>query len=380
MTPQSESADPHVPRNTLAVGDCLQSMASWPADSVDLVFADPPYNIGYTYDQYDDNRSDEDYIQWTCDWIDACTRLLKPTGSLYILIGDEYAAETRLHLKQLEKTGQLLFRNWIIWHYTFGQRCKVKFNRSHAHLFYCVGSAALTPQRKRKNKKNAKTKANSNADAKRSETSDPPDDQVRYQPKSDLVKNPPFTFHYDEVALPSARMTTYSDKRQNPKGKLPDDTWYLRQFPGTADWYTRPPEAQADGMFRPDEDTWCQSRLCGTFNERTGHPCQLPEALLERIVRVSSNPGDLVFDPFAGSGTTLAVAKRLGRDYLGCEMSDQYAEQVRQRLDAQPVDVERSTDSSDAPARGADADAPSDSTDAAPSNESDQQRDASLFA
>lgn len=62
---------------------------------------------------------------------------------MYILIGDEYAAETRVHLKQLERDGQLVFRNWIIWHYTFGQNCKAKFNRSHAHLFYCVGSAAL---------------------------------------------------------------------------------------------------------------------------------------------------------------------------------------------------------------------------------------------
>jgi site-specific DNA-methyltransferase (adenine-specific) len=58
----------------------------------------------------------------------------------------------------------------------------------------------------------------------------------------------------------------------------------------------------------------------------------MPEAVLERIVRVSSNPGDLVLDPFAGSGTTLAVAKRLGRHYLGVELSPEYAERVRQRL------------------------------------------------
>ncbi len=60
----------------------------------------------------------------------------------------------------------------------------------------------------------------------------------------------------------------------------------------------------------------------------------MPEALLERIIRVSSKPGDLVFDPFAGSGTTLAVAKRLDRHYLGFELSTEYAEQVRLRLES----------------------------------------------
>ena len=291
-----------IPTNQLVAGDCLKLMAAWPAGSMDLIFADPPYNIGFTYDTYHDRLSDEDYVAWTCDWIDGCVRLLKPGGSFYVLIGDEYAAETRLHFKELQEAGRLLFRNWIIWHYTFGQRCRVKFNRSHAHLFYCVGSAAL----------NGKGKAKVN------------------------TKNPPFTFNYDAVALPSARMTTYNDKRQNPRGKLPDDTWYLKRFPDTESWYTRPQDAAAQEggeYFDPDLDTWYQSRLCGTFKERQQwHPCQLPETLLERIIKVSSNEGDLVFDPFAGSGTTLAVANRLGRKWIGCELSKDYAEKAEARI------------------------------------------------
>ncbi len=296
-------APPAPPRNDLVQGDCIEQMNAWAAERVDLIFADPPYNIGYEYDTYHDRREDEEYVAWTRDWIDACTRLLKPSGSLYILIGDEFAAETRLHLKQLQRDARLLFRNWIVWHYTFGQRCKAKFNRSHAHLFYCVGSAAVTRDGK---------------------------------PRADLAKRQPFTFHYDEVAVPSARMTTYNDRRQNPRGKLPDDTWYLKRFPATAHWYTRPQDAaeqEQGGYFDPDLDTWYQSRLCGTFRERQQwHPCQLPEALLERIIRVSSNPGDLVFDPFAGSGTTLAVARRLGRDWLGCELSADYRDRALQRI------------------------------------------------
>lgn len=287
------------------VGDCIERMSGWDADSVDLVFADPPYNIGFEYDGvYTDRRSDEDYLSWTYEWVDAATRLLKPTGSMYLLIGDEYAAELRVHLKKLERDGRLLFRNWIVWHYSFGQRCKLKFNRSHAHLFYCVGSAALNPRTRR--------------------------------PRSNLAQRPPFTFNYDAVAVPSARMTTYGDKRSNPRGKLPDDTWLLKNFPAMKAWHLRPDDARADAaapLLAEDGDTWAISRLCGTFKEREQwHPCQLPEALLERVVRVSSNPGDLVLDPFAGSGTTLSVASRLGRRWLGCELSGGYADKAEARI------------------------------------------------
>ena len=250
---------PEPPKDELRVGDCIELMQQWPSASVDLVFADPPYNIGYTYDKYDDRRSHDEYVDWTHHWIDGCVRLLKPTGSLYVLIGDEYAAEVRLRLRRHENDGRLRFRNWIIWHYTFGQNCKLKFNRSHAHLLYAVGPG---PARGGK--------------ASRPE-------------KDSTGKDAGFTFNRDAIAVPSARQTTYADRRANPKGKLPDDTWYLR------------PQETDKEYFRPDSDTWYQSRLCGTFNERVRwHPCQLPEALLERIIKVSSNPGDLVFDPFAG--------------------------------------------------------------------------------
>ena len=276
-----------LPVNDIALGDCIESMNSWPEDSVDLIFADPPYNIGYQYDHYEDKRDDHEYVQWTQDWIGACARLLKPSGSFYILIGDEYAAETRMYLKELERENKLVMRNWIIWHYTFGQNCKIKFNRSHAHLFYCVGSGIFGCK--------------------------------------DVTKNPPFTFNRLDIAIPSARQTTYKDKRANSTGKLPDDTWYLR-----------PQNAMADDVskyFGPGEDTWYEPRLCGTFKERQQwHPCQLPESLLRRIVKLSSNAGDLVFDPFTGSGTTLAVAHQLDRKWLGCELSEQYAAKAKTRI------------------------------------------------
>ncbi len=249
-------------------GDCLKKLAGLPAGSVDLAFADPPFNIGYEYDVYQDSRRKTDYLKWTDDWLAAVKRVLKPSGSFYVAIGDEYAAEMKVRLDALGFT----MRNWIIWHYTFGVSCTKKFSRSHAHIFYYVAD-----------------------------------------PKS-------FTFNPDPVRVPSARQTMYADRRANPVGKLPDDTWVLR------------PQESVE-HFREDSDTWHLNRVCGTFKERTQqHPCQMPESVLERIIAVSSNPGDIVLDPFAGSGTTLAVAKRLRRRYLGVELSAEYTDAIRDRL------------------------------------------------
>ena len=253
--------------NRVLTGDCLRLLQELPAESVHLAFADPPFNIGYEYDVYNDRKGRAEYLAWTQRWLAAVRRVLRPDGSFYVAIGDEYAAEIKVRLDDLGLT----LRNWIVWHYTFGVHCTRKFTRSHAHIFYYV------------------------ADPRR------------------------FTFDSDAVRVPSARQTTYADRRANPKGRVPDDTWVLRP-------------QEEERCFRPQTDTWYVPRVCGTFKERTGHPCQMPEAVLERIVRVSSNPGDLVLDPFAGSGTTLAVALRLGRRYLGIELSAEYAERVRQRL------------------------------------------------
>ena len=257
----------YMTRNDVLTGDCLQILPTLKAESVDLLFADPPFNIGYEYDEYEDDQNPLVYLKWTERWLGEARRLLKPTGSLFVAIGDEYAAEVKIRLDALG----LKMRNWIVWHYTFGVNCTRKFNRSHAHIFYYVA------------------------------------DEAR------------FTFNADVIRVPSARQTTYADRRANPTGKLPDDTWVLRP-------------QEDDRFFLAESDTWYVPRICGTFKERGDHPCQMPEALLERIIRVASNPGDLVFDPFAGSGTTLSAAKKLNRDYLGIELSPAYAEKVRDRL------------------------------------------------
>ena len=245
-------------------------MNGLPEGCVDLAFADPPFNIGYKYDVYDDRREREHYLDWSRAWISAVYRALKPSGSFWLAIGDEYAAE----LKILSQEIGFHSRSWVVWYYTFGVNCVNKFTRSHAHLFY-------------------------------------------------FVKDPTaFTFRGDapENRIPSARQLVYNDSRANPKGRLPDDTWILR------------PQDMAD-CFTPEEDTWYFPRVAGTFKERAGfHGCQMPEQLLGRIIRYCSNEGETVMDPFSGSATTLVTAKKLNRNYLGFELSPEYAARGAERL------------------------------------------------
>jgi site-specific DNA-methyltransferase (adenine-specific) len=239
--------------------------------SIDLAFADPPFNIGYDYDVYADQLAADEYLGWTRKWGAALTRVLKPDGTFWLAIGDDFAAELKMIF---QRELHLTCRSWVIWYYTFGVNCKHKFSRSHTHLFH-------------------------------------------------FVKNPKkFTFNTAAISVPSARQLVYGDPRGNPAGRLPDDTWILR------------PQDLKSG-FEPEENTWYFPRVCGTFKERAGwHGCQMPEQLLGRIIKACSNPNETVLDPFGGSGTTLAVAKKLNRQFIGFELSPNYATQIIARLAA----------------------------------------------
>jgi site-specific DNA-methyltransferase (adenine-specific) len=121
----------------------------------------------------------------------------------------------------------------------------------------------------------------------------------------------------------------YNDKRAARDGKVPDDVWLLR-----------PSEAEQQGFFAPDQDVWHHPRVCGTFRERVGwHNCQMPMAILNRIVSACSNPRDIVLDPFSGSGTTCESALRLGRRFLGIDISPAYATKSNERLDTAAIQL-----------------------------------------
>ena len=89
-------------------------------------FADPPFNIGYKYDVYEDRQSYDDFLTWSEQWMGAVHRVLKPTGTFWLAIGDEYAAELKVMLQREHK---LTCRSWVVWYYTFGVNCKHKFSR-----------------------------------------------------------------------------------------------------------------------------------------------------------------------------------------------------------------------------------------------------------
>jgi len=239
-------------RNKILCGDCIDLLGAIREPFADLVFADPPFNVGFRYDKYHDKLEKNNYLAWTRDWMTACVQVLKAHGSLYVAIADDYAAHIRLIGEELGLT----VRNWIIWHYTFGQQTTQKFAKSHTHILYFVKD----------------------------------------------VKN--FVFNDYAIRVPSDRQLLYNDARADGRGKIPSDTWT------------------------------CYSRVCGTFKEREGwHPCQMPELLLARIIATSSRPGDLVLDPFSGSGTTAAAAKQLGRDYCSIDTSDDYVKNAILRLE-----------------------------------------------
>lgn len=111
----------------------------------------------------------------------------------------------------------------------------------------------------------------------------------------------------DQIRVPSLRQSRYGDKRADPRGRVPDDVWEF-------------------------------SRVCGTFKERRPwHPCQHPKDLLKRMVLLSTRPGDLVIDCFAGSGSMLEVCKELDRSCIGIEISPFYCEKIAETTGAELV-------------------------------------------
>ena len=239
-------------RNKVYLGDCTDVLPKIVPGTVDLIFADPPFNIGMKYKKTNDNKPPQQYKDWCRTWIKQCHKVLKRDGAIWIAINDENVANMYL---ALEEAG-FCFRNWVVWFYAFGQNQRKKYGRCHTHILYFT-----------MHKKN-------------------------------------FTFNADPVRVPSARQTVYNDKRANPLGKVPDDVW--TEYP----------------------------RVCGSYRERNDvdHPCQMPEDLLKRVILSTSNPGDLVLDPFGGTGTTPVVAKLNGRDYMAIDDTKEHVAWMNERL------------------------------------------------
>lgn len=262
-----------VPQPTWRVerGDCVEGLAEMPAGFANLIISDPPYNIGMPYSAYDDDKSYDEYMAWTERWLAAACRALHKHGALWIFAPEEWVSEIDVLAKRKFKLHK---RRHVVWAFTFGQASQKNFTKSTCHLLYYV-----------------KTKTR-------------------------------FTFADDAVRVPSARQIVYNDPRQNPKGKQPDATWMLLK-------------EQLEPYCGPDKDVWLENRICGTYNEREPHsPNQIPLPIMDRIVRATSNPGDVVLDLFAGAGGLGVAAVTAGRDYLGYDLSKVCVKRSTARIEA----------------------------------------------
>jgi DNA modification methylase len=247
-----------IPRDQILIGDCRELLPRFPAESVDLVFADPPYNLQLRQELYrpDSSRVDAvddewdrfgsfaEYDQFTREWLVACRRALKPTGSLWV-IGTYH---------NIHRVGTILqdlgywILNEIVWVKSnpMPNFRGVRFTNAHETLLWAARECG-----------------------------------ARY------------TFHHHAMKSLNEELQMRSD-------------WILPVCSG-------------------------KERL--RANGRKVHSTQKPESLLYRVILSSTDPGGLVLDPFFGSGTTGAVAKRLGRHWIGIEKDPSYAQAAQRRID-----------------------------------------------
>lgn len=237
------------------------SVLDWlPPQSVDLLFADPPYNLSKTFGGKTFAQMPPDaYEAWLESWVSKLPRLLKPTASVYIC-GD-WRSSAAIHRVMAR---YFIVRNRITWEREKGRGAKRNWkNVSEDIWFGTMGEA--------------------------------------------------YTFNVDAVKLKRRVIAPYTDERGAPK-----------------DW-----AAGESGRFRLTHPSNLWTDITVPFwsmPENTDHPTQKPEKLLAKIVLAGSNPGDMVFDPFAGVGTTAVVAKKLGRRYMAVEMSEEYCLLAEKRL------------------------------------------------
>jgi len=242
---------------TIFHGDCLTILDSLQDESVDLIFADPPYNIGKQFGEFKDSwASDIAYAQWCYQWLEMCIKKLKSKGSLYVMASTQAMPYLDLWLRD-----RLNVLSRIVWHYdSSGVQAKKHFGSLYEPIIHCV--------------KDIKNYTFNAAD-------------IAIQARTGAVRK--LIDYRKDIPMP------YSST------KVPGNTWYI-------------------------------PRVRYRMSEYEKHPSQKPEALLERIIKASSNPGDLVLDPFSGTFTTCAVAQRLKRCSVGIELQTNYVKIGLRRL------------------------------------------------
>ncbi len=220
-----------------------------PDNSVDLIFADPPYNIGKNFagckDKWD---TDDAYLNWCYQWLDICVRKLKPNGAFYVMTSTQFMPYFDIFLRD-----KLTILSRLVWSYdSSGVQAKRYFGSMYEPILFCV-----------------KDKSN-------------------------------YTFNADDILVEAK---TGAKRKLIDYRKNPPQPYNTEKVPG---------------------NVWDFARVRYRMEEYENHPTQKPIALLERIIKASSNIGDLVLDPFSGTFTTSYVAKLLGRKSIGIELQEEY--------------------------------------------------------
>jgi DNA modification methylase len=231
----------------IIIGDAPVKMGDIETGSVDLIVADPPYNLGKDYGNNHDIQGFDEYLLFSRNWLRHAHRILKPSGTLYVFMGFRFISYL---YDILDRELQMFFNSWIVWHYTQGMGKTKGFSPRH-------------------------------------------DDILMF------TKSKEFKFNLDNVRVPQK----YFRERNNMRGANPGDVWEFSHV------------------------HYCNEN-------RQNHPTQKPEGLIERMVLASSDEGDLVLDPFSGSGTTLRVCQQLGRKAIGIEINPDYVRLTTDRLGA----------------------------------------------
>lgn len=230
-------------------GDALQVLSKIPDESIDLIFVDPPYNIGKDFAGRKDKwKTDEEYLNWCYKWIDLCIQKLKPTGAFYVMTSTQFMPYFDLYIRQ-----KMTILSRIVWTYdSSGVQAKKYFGSLYEPILFCV-----------KDKDN-------------------------------------YTFNADDIMVEAK---TGSKRKLIDYRKNPPQPYKNEKVPG---------------------NVWDFCRVRYRMEEYENHPTQKPISLLERIVKASSNIGDLILDPFCGTFTTGYVAKEHNRDFIGIEIQEDY--------------------------------------------------------
>lgn len=226
--------------------DCINVMKAIPNEHVDLIFADPPFNLGKMYDPgVEDNLSMSGYINWTYSWLDECIRILKPGGCIYVYNIPKWATYIASYLGH-----RLTFNNWIAVNMKFSLPIPKRLYPAHYAL-------------------------------------------VSY-----VKGNKPKVFNNQRIPIETCR---------HCGGEIKDYGGYKSKM-----------NIQGVNV----SDVWNDIYPVRHKNDKNRAYNELPVKLLDRVISMNTNPGDLVFDPFGGSGTTYAVAQLLGRRWMGTEVGN----------------------------------------------------------